>query len=172
VWASGAGTSLPGAVIGARIAGAGFSGDVRARCVVNATGAWADELRAGMGARPLLRPLRGSHLVFPLWRLPVAQSVSLLHPRDGRPVFATPWEGCALVGTTDLDHRDHPDVEPSVTAAEVAYLMEALRHAFPRLRLDAQARSAASPACARWPTSGAGRRPGPRASTWCATSTA
>jgi len=138
VWASGAGTSLPGAVIGARIAGAGFSGDVRARCVVNATGAWADELRAGMGARPLLRPLRGSHLVFPLWRLPVAQSVSLLHPRDGRPVFATPWEGCALVGTTDLDHRDHPDVEPSVTAAEVAYLMEALRHAFPRLRLDAQ----------------------------------
>ncbi|NUN62902.1 MAG: FAD-dependent oxidoreductase, partial [Burkholderiaceae bacterium] len=32
---------------------------VRARCVVNATGAWADRLRAGAGSKPLLRPLRG-----------------------------------------------------------------------------------------------------------------
>jgi glycerol-3-phosphate dehydrogenase len=126
----------PGTVVGARIEGAGFSGRVRARCVVNATGCWADGLRRGLG-EPLLRPLRGSHLVFPLWRLPVAQSVSLLHPRDGRPVFATPWEGVALVGTTDLDHDGDPDVEPSITAAETAYLLEALRHAFPRLQLGA-----------------------------------
>jgi glycerol-3-phosphate dehydrogenase len=126
----------PGAVVGARIEGAGFSGLVRARCVINATGAWADGLRQGLGT-PMLRPLRGSHLVFPLWRLPVAQSVSLLHPRDGRPVFATPWEGVALVGTTDLDHPEEPDVEPAITAAEVGYLMEAMRHAFPRLGLNA-----------------------------------
>ena len=126
----------PGAVVGARIEGAGFTGLVRARCVVNATGAWADGLRAGLG-EPMLRPLRGSHLVFPLWRLPVAQSVSLFHPRDGRPVFATPWEGAALVGTTDLDHREHPDLEPSITPDEVAYLLEGLRAAFPRLDLRA-----------------------------------
>ncbi|MDP2371608.1 FAD-dependent oxidoreductase, partial [Rhodoferax sp.] len=56
---------------------------VRAKAVVNATGAWADHLRAGLGAKPLLRPLRGSHLVVPFWRLPVAQSISLMHPRDG-----------------------------------------------------------------------------------------
>ena len=123
-----------GNVRGARVEGAGFSGTIDARCVVNATGAWADSLRPGA---PMLRPLRGSHLVFPWWRLPVAQSVSLLHPRDGRPVFATPWEGTALVGTTDLDHRDPPDVEPAITAAEVRYLMEALHHAFPRLGLVA-----------------------------------
>jgi glycerol-3-phosphate dehydrogenase len=60
-----------------------------------------------------------------------------MHPRDGRPVFATPWEGAALVGTTDLDHREDPDVEPAITPEEVAYLMEAVRHAFPRLRLSA-----------------------------------
>jgi glycerol-3-phosphate dehydrogenase len=126
----------PGAVVGARIEGAGFSGVVRARCVVNATGAWADGLRAGLGA-PMLRPLRGSHLVFPAWRLPVAQSVSLLHPRDGRPVFATPWEGATLLGTTDLDHREHPDAEPAITPQEVAYLMEAAHAAFPRLGLRA-----------------------------------
>ena len=132
--AEGAATMKPGTVVGARIEGAGFSGRVRARCVINATGFWADGLRRGLGT-PMLRPLRGSHLVFPLWKLPVAQSVSLLHPRDGRPVFATPWEGVALVGTTDLDHHDDPDIEPTITARETAYLVEAVRHAFPRLDL-------------------------------------
>jgi glycerol-3-phosphate dehydrogenase len=127
----------PGRVIGARIEGAGFTGDVHARCVINATGAWADRLRAGLGAGAMLRPLRGSHLVFPLWRLPLGHSVSLLHPRDGRPVFATPWEGVALVGTTDLDHHEDPELEPAITPAETAYLVEAVRHAFPRLQLAA-----------------------------------
>jgi glycerol-3-phosphate dehydrogenase len=126
----------PGTVVGARVEGAGFTGHVRARCVVNATGFWADGLRRGLGT-PMLRPLRGSHLLFPLWKLPVAQSVSLYHPRDGRPVFASPWEGVALVGTTDLDHHDDPDVEPRISADETAYLVEALRHAFPRLDLRA-----------------------------------
>jgi len=134
--ADGAAGVAPGTVVGARIEGAGFTGQVRARCVINATGFWADGLRRGLGA-PMLRPLRGSHLVFPLWRLPVAQSVSLMHPRDGRPVFATPWEGVALVGTTDIDHADDPDIEPRITSHEVAYLLEAVRAAFPRLDLRA-----------------------------------
>ena len=134
--ADGAATVKPGTVVGARIEGTGFTGHVRARCVVNATGFWADGLRRGLGA-PMLRPLRGSHLVLPLWKLPVAQSVSLMHPRDGRPVFATPWEGVALVGTTDLDHADDPDVEPRITRDETAYLLEAVRAMFPRLDLRA-----------------------------------
>ncbi|MCK9685276.1 glycerol-3-phosphate dehydrogenase/oxidase [Scleromatobacter humisilvae] len=134
--ADGGAAPKPGTVVGARIEGAGFTGAVRARCVVNATGFWADGLRRGLGT-PMLRPLRGSHLVFPLWKLPVAQTVSLYHPRDGRPVFATPWEGVALVGTTDLDHHDDPDIEPSITADETAYLVEAVRQAFPRLDLRA-----------------------------------
>jgi glycerol-3-phosphate dehydrogenase len=50
--------------------------------------------------------LRGSHLVLPAWRLPLAQAISLMHPADGRPVFAYPWEGVTLVGTTDVDHAD------------------------------------------------------------------
>ena len=129
-------TMRPGTVMGARVEGPGFTGHVRARCVVNATGAWADGVRRGLGA-PMLRPLRGSHLVFPQWRLPLAQSVSLMHPRDGRPVFATPWEGVALVGTTDLDHDDDPDTEPRITREETAYLLEAVRAAFPRLGLHA-----------------------------------
>ena len=126
-----------GAVCGAEMVsedGTRFS--VQASAVVNATGVWADGLRRDMGAAPCLRPLRGSHLVFPLWRLPVAQSISLFHPRDGRPVFAFPWEGVALVGTTDLDHRTALDEEPGITPAEVSYLLEALRFAFPQLGLQ------------------------------------
>ncbi|HCE07836.1 MAG TPA: FAD-dependent oxidoreductase, partial [Oxalobacteraceae bacterium] len=65
---------------------------VNARVVISATGAWADGLRVQQGAKPMLRPLRGSHLVLPAWRLPVAQAISLMHPQDGRPVFAFPWE--------------------------------------------------------------------------------
>ncbi len=110
---------------------------VQARAVVNATGAWADRLRGGVGAAPLLRPLRGSHLVLPFWRLPVAQSISFMHPKDGRPVFFYPWEGATLVGTTDLDHRLDLDVEASITAGEVAYLLDAVNDQFPAAQVTA-----------------------------------
>ncbi len=110
---------------------------VQARAVVNATGAWADRLRASVGAAPLLRPLRGSHLVLPFWRLPVAQSVSFMHPQGGRPVFFYPWEGATLVGTTDLDHHADLDVEASITRAEVAYLLDAVNDQFPTAQLTA-----------------------------------
>ncbi len=104
---------------------------VRAKAVVNATGVWADRLRLAVGGKPMLRPLRGSHLVLPFWRLPVAQSISLMHPRDGRPVFFYPWEGATLIGTTDLDHPGDLDVEASITQPEVDYLLEAVNDQFP-----------------------------------------
>jgi glycerol-3-phosphate dehydrogenase len=112
---------------------------VRARVVVDATGAWSGPLHgddAGQG--PRLRPLRGSHLVLPAWRLPLARAVSLMHPHDGRPVFAYPWEGATLVGTTDLDHDGDMAREARITRAEVDYLMAALRAQFPSLQLTDQ----------------------------------
>jgi glycerol-3-phosphate dehydrogenase len=111
--------------------------EVRARAVVNATGAWADRLRHGLGAAPRLRPLRGSHLTFPAWRLPAAEAVMIQHPSDKRPLFVVPWEGVTLVGTTDLDHRESLDEEPGMTSAEGAYILDALRHWFPALELRA-----------------------------------
>lgn len=104
---------------------------VYGRVVINATGAWADRLRAQVrqksSARPTaVRPLRGSHLIFPAWRLPVAQAVNFAHPLDGRPVFICPWEGVTLVGTTDVDHDRPLDEEPAISPDEVAYLMAAL----------------------------------------------
>lgn len=126
---------------GARVTGAvlrdeGESGgslfELRARLVIDATGAWAGQLAAG---GPRLRPLRGSHLVLPAWRLPLAQAISLMHPADGRPVFAFPWEGATLVGTTDVDHRAGLDREAAITRQELDYLLAALRAQFPQLGL-------------------------------------
>jgi glycerol-3-phosphate dehydrogenase len=64
--------------------------------------------------------------------------VTFRHPRDGRPLFAYPWEGLTLLGTTDLDHLAPLDEEPSIAAAEAAYLLEGARAAFPSLSLSAR----------------------------------
>ena len=114
---------------------AGHTTDVRARVVINATGAWADHLRGQVGAAARIRPLRGSHLLFPAWRLPVAQAVGFLHPVDHRPVFIFPWEGITLVGTTDVDHAQPLNEEPRISPDEVAYLMAAACAEFPSLNL-------------------------------------
>ena len=123
-----------GEVCGARLrcAETGAEFDLLASCVIAATGVWADQLRASLGQTPKLRPLRGSHLLLPAWRLPLARAVAFLHPTDRRPIFAYPWEGTTLIGTTDLDH-DKIDQEPSITAAEVNYLLDALNQCFPGL---------------------------------------
>ena len=122
-----------GQVIGARLHDevTGREVEVRARVVINATGAWADRLRVQLGAEARIRPLRGSHLIFPAWRLPVAQAISFLHPVDRRPVFIFPWEGAVLVGTTDIDHDAALAAEPAISPREVAYLMAAVEHQFP-----------------------------------------
>lgn len=110
--------------------------EARAKVVVNATGAWADELRGEIQKKPRLRPLRGSHLVLPFHRLPLTRAVSFLHPRDGRPVMAIPWEGAVIFGTTDVDHRTDLQTDPSISASEAEYLMEALRFVFPAQEFD------------------------------------
>ncbi len=105
------------------------------RVVINAAGAWTDILRKQAGGSARIRPLRGSHLLFPSWRLPVAQAVSFLHPFDHRPVFIFPWENVTLVGTTDVDHSESFDLEPRISPNEVAYLMAAVEYQFPSLSI-------------------------------------
>jgi glycerol-3-phosphate dehydrogenase len=111
--------------------------EARAPLVINACGAWADELRRHLGRRPRLRRLRGSHLIFPFARLPLPRAVSLLHPVDGRPVFIFPWEGVTVVGTTDVVIDDEPERDPVITLAEQEYLMDAAVRAFPESALIA-----------------------------------
>lgn len=130
--------SARGRVCGVRVVDrpTGRTGEVRADVVVNATGAWADELREQVGASPRMRPVGGSHLVFPGWRFPLAPGVNVRSPRDGRYVSVFPWEGATVVGTTDVDVGRLVD-EPSITADEVSYLLECVGAAFPSLGLTA-----------------------------------
>ncbi len=108
--------------------------EVLAKVVINATGAWADELRGELGREKRLRKIRGSHLTFRAYRLPLPEAVSLLHPRDRRAVFAIPWEGVTIFGTTDVDHGDLSE-EPCISQSETEYLLEAATKAFPGLEL-------------------------------------
>jgi len=109
--------------------------EVRGRVVINASGAWADELRHHNGGAQRLRILRGSHLFMPWKKLPLTRAVTFWHPQDGRPVFIFPWEGITLIGTTDVDHHASPLTDLSISQAETEYLMNAVQFAFPALEL-------------------------------------
>ncbi len=106
--------------------------EIQCKSVVNATGAWADRLRNEVNSEKRIRPLRGSHLVLPMARLPIKDALTLFHPVDKRPVFIFPWEGTTVVGTTDLDHTENLDKEAVISAQELAYLLEAVDALFPQ----------------------------------------
>ena len=126
-------------VAGARVTDSetGRAFDIRARVVVNATGPWSDRLRAQVDGTAQLRPLRGSHFVFPFHVLPVGRAITLFHPDDRRPLFAIPWQGATVFGTTDLDHEQSIDEAPRMSVAESEYLIAAARHYFPACDMQA-----------------------------------
>jgi glycerol-3-phosphate dehydrogenase len=104
--------------------------------VINATGCWAEKLHPSPEPKRHLRPLRGSHMVFPNEVLPITHGFGFMHPEDNRSVFVVPWEGAVLVGTTDLDHKQELSKEPTITETEVKYLMEGINAIFPSLNIS------------------------------------
>jgi len=104
--------------------------------VINATGCWAERLHPSPKKNLHLRPLRGSHMIFPALVLPVDKAISFIHPSDNRAVFMVPWEGAVIVGTTDLDHKEDLSIEPAITEEEVSYLTEGLHAVFPSLDIS------------------------------------
>jgi glycerol-3-phosphate dehydrogenase len=107
----------------------GLSGrylDIRARAFINAAGPFADNIRelAKPGIKPRLRPSKGSHILLPIDAL--ASNDALLVPKtdDGRVIFAIPWSGRLLVGTTDEDTT--PQDEMVVKEEEAEYLLKHL----------------------------------------------
>lgn len=131
---------VQGQVIGVRVedqSGANSSTvELQAKVVINATGPWSDLVRADVSPTPRLRKLRGSHLIFSRDKLPIRQAVTMIHPSDHRALFAIPWEGVTMIGTTDLD-QDFLEHETRITAQEVDYLLEATNHIFPENKLTA-----------------------------------
>ncbi len=74
-----------------------------ARVVVNATGIFTDSVRrlAEPNVSQIIAPSQGAHLVFDRSFLPGKNAILVPHTKDGRVMFAIPWHGHTLVGTTD-----------------------------------------------------------------------
>jgi glycerol-3-phosphate dehydrogenase len=116
----------------ARDAETGAELTVQADNVVNATGVWADQIRPeelhGEAEVPTIRPSRGTHIVLALDDLPL-RAGSIVPAGAGRSIFALPWLGRALVGTTDVNYEGEIDhVKPS--AEDVEYLLAAVNEFF------------------------------------------
>ncbi|MDR3371669.1 glycerol-3-phosphate dehydrogenase/oxidase [Rhodoferax sp.] len=105
---------------------------VRARCVVNATGVWVDELRQKDGAAvpgrsdgvtpAIVAPSQGVHMV--VNREFLDSNVALMVPKtaDGRVLFAVPWLGKVILGTTDTPRHDLAR-EPLPFAEEIDFIL-------------------------------------------------
>lgn len=104
--------------------------ELRGNVIINATGPWSDEIRQSVSRESKLRRLRGSHIIFSREKLPIESAVTMLHSRDHRALFAIPWEGRTMIGTTDLDDPTTED-EARIDTLEYEYLMEAAQYAFP-----------------------------------------
>jgi len=115
---------------------AGASRTFSSKVVINATGPAAEAFHPSPKSNLHLRPLRGSHLIFPTSALPVSRPISFFNPSDNRAIFAAPWEGATLFGTTDIDHDHDLGKEPVTSKEEVVYLMDAMHHFFPSLDIS------------------------------------
>lgn len=99
---------------------------VGARCVVNAAGVWVDALRTASGNKPpthkLVQPSQGVHLVVDRSFLGGDQALLVPRTRDGRVLFAVPWLGKLILGTTDTPREDLPR-EPEAYAQERQFIL-------------------------------------------------
>jgi len=102
--------------------------ELRADNVVNATGVWADRIRPEElrteAEVPRIRPSRGTHVTVAGERLPLGTAGAIVPAAGGRSVFALPWLGRTLIGTTDGDYQgplEHVRPDPD----DITYLLEA-----------------------------------------------
>jgi glycerol-3-phosphate dehydrogenase len=103
---------------------------VFSRCVVNATGPFVDKLRLmdDSGSRPMLKVSEGIHLVLDKRFAPPDTGLLIPKTEDGRVLFVLPWEGHALVGTTDEPAQisEHPCPPKD----DISYLLRHLNRYF------------------------------------------
>jgi glycerol-3-phosphate dehydrogenase len=95
-----------------------------AKVVINATGSFSDLLRriAEPGATPMIAPSQGIHLVFDAAFLAGDSAIMVPHTSDGRVLFAIPWHGRTLVGTTDTPISE-PELEPVAMEQEIDFIL-------------------------------------------------
>jgi glycerol-3-phosphate dehydrogenase len=103
---------------------------IQSRCVINATGVWVDALReqdAAAGApaavsKPIVAPSQGVHIVVDQEFLGGDTALLVPKTRDGRVLFAVPWLGKVILGTTDTP-RTGLDLEPTAFKEEVDFIL-------------------------------------------------
>ncbi|MCB0761795.1 MAG: glycerol-3-phosphate dehydrogenase/oxidase [Flavobacteriales bacterium] len=108
---------------------------IDAKCVVNATGPWVDELRSKEGelSGKRLHLTKGVHLVVSRNKLPLKQTV-YFDNQDGRMIFAVPRGRAVYLGTTDTDFTgDKSSI--SASGEDVEYILSACNHMFPNAHL-------------------------------------
>lgn len=98
--------------------------ELRARVVVNATGIFVDGIRQldRPDSPPLVRPSQGVHLVLDRRFLPGDAALMIPRTDDGRVLFAVPWHGRVVLGTTDTP-LDRISPEPQALEAEIAFIL-------------------------------------------------
>lgn len=105
---------------------------VSCRALVNCAGPWVSQVLAGINPpvkSPGIELVQGSHLLLP----PLLDQYFYLEaPSDRRAVFALPWEGQLLVGTTEKIHTEAPE-KSHCSPQEREYLLATLMHYFPQL---------------------------------------
>jgi glycerol-3-phosphate dehydrogenase len=98
---------------------------LHAKCVVNAAGPFCDSVRRldDPAARPIIAPSQGAHVVLERSFLPGDAAIMVPHTQHGRVLFAIPWLGHVLVGTTETPVAQ-PTIEPAPTPSEIDFLLE------------------------------------------------
>ncbi len=103
----------------------GETREAEARVVINAAGPFSDAVRrlADPGARPMIAPSQGAHLVLDRSFLPGENAIMVPHTSDGRVMFAIPWHGHTLIGTTDTPLSEL-SLEPVALNQEIGFMLE------------------------------------------------
>lgn len=98
--------------------------EVRARVVINATGVFTDDVLRmdDADARPIIEPSQGIHIVLDPSFHPGESAIMVPHTDDGRVLFAVPWHGRVIVGTTDTA-VERAELEPRALDEEVDFLL-------------------------------------------------
>jgi glycerol-3-phosphate dehydrogenase len=96
-----------------------------AKVVINATGPFTDGVRklADPSVQPMISPSQGIHLVFDRSFLPGDSAIMVPRTSDGRVMFAIPWHGHTLVGTTDTAIPE-PTADPSAKDEEIEFILQ------------------------------------------------
>jgi glycerol-3-phosphate dehydrogenase len=117
---------VSGAVVKDCVTGSEF--EIRAKCVVNATGPFTDFVRRldSPECRKICQPSSGVHIILPNYYSP--ENMGLLDPQtsDGRVIFFLPWQGATMAGTTD--QACDITAQPSPSEREIEFILNEVRN--------------------------------------------